>query len=180
MGIRDVARSDFQLYFTKVEWNISPGIRRAVLGKGVCVCVCTCACVRGEEESASRWGCRLSRCHAGQMPRTCSGAELPAFSSGLGPALRPTPAWRQHTLGHQVTPRPQGSHGSAPEDDRVNGGACSFSRSDEGPWTAPRLWAAARSCPPVLPPRRQTLACLLLCLPVCPCWHPLPVCFRPR
>lgn len=118
----------------------------------------------GEEESASRWGCRLSRCHAGQMPRTCSGAELPAFSSCLGPALRPTPAWRRHTLGHQVTPHPQGSHGSAPEDDRVNGGACSFSGSDEGPWTAPRLWAA-RSCPPVLPPRRQTLACLLCAFP---------------
>lgn len=151
--------------------------------RGTCVCAPACAHVHGEEESASRWGCRLSRCHTEHTPCTCSGAELPAFSSGLGPAHCPTPAQHWHTLGHQVTPRPQESHGCVPEDDRVKGEAHSllFQGSDEGPWVAP----PPLGCGPQLP----HLCCPLaggLCpvstpsLPVCPCWHPLPVCFRPR
>ena len=41
------------------------------------------------------------------MPRTYSGAELPALSSGLGPALHPTPTQRRHSLGYQVTRVPK-------------------------------------------------------------------------
>ena len=137
--------------------------------RGTCVCVCVCACVHVCVERRNA--------QAQQMPHW---ADAPHLLRGRitrpqqrpGPRPPPHPDAASAQLGLPGDPRPQESHGSVPEDDHTNGEAHSllFQGSDEGPWVA---------VPPVLPSGCRLCPVSAPSLPVCPCWHPLSVCFRP-
>lgn len=110
-----------------------------------------------EEES------RFSRCHTGQTPDLLRGQNYPAPAAWAPPST-PLPT-SVGTAWVTSDPRPQESHGSVPEDDRMNGEAHSplFQGSDEGPWGG---------CPTSLAPWLHSVPCLLLPFPSVPGTRP--------